>query len=280
MKILVPTDFSKTAAKALQYAVACYRQPGTTLLLYHAFRPFESGFYSPGKSREENNATEEELNEGLALKARQAALQSEDMVIQPVVERGHVERTLLKYAAAQHVDLIIMGTTGASGLKEKILGSVTADIMNKAQYPVIGIPAAYQPKPPAKIAFCSSYHLEDIPALKYLSTVLKQFGAALQIWHFDKKPPGTGAENKLSKEYRLLANNMMAPQHIEFHFVETANIDHALNKLARKKDLDMLVMITHRRNGFFENILRHSLTKQVAYHSQIPLMALPNDYLR
>lgn len=69
------------------------------------------------------------------------------------VDRGKEERGILNYARNSKANLIVVGTTGATGLKEKQIGSVTAGIMSKSGCPVIGIPEKYKPCILKEIAF-------------------------------------------------------------------------------------------------------------------------------
>jgi len=277
MKILVPTDFSKTADNALQYAIKFYNKPNNTFILYHSFLPFESGFYSQKKSEEENYQEESELKNSLKEKADNFSLKNKKAVIEIFVDRGTAESNILKYASEHKIELIIMGTTGATGLKEKLVGSVTANVMNQSDCPVIGIPENYESDTLKKIAFCSNYQLNDISALKYVMHITKNMQAEIHIWHFHKKPSEPDGENNLSSEYKTMIGKFFENEKFTFHFPKTDNIEDAFDKLSERKDVDMIALITHKRKGFFNSLLDKSLTKRVAYHTQVPLMAIPSE---
>jgi nucleotide-binding universal stress UspA family protein len=48
-----------------------------------------------------------------------------------------VEGTIVEYAERQGVDLIVIGTTGRSGFKKLLLGSVASGVVNYATCPVM-----------------------------------------------------------------------------------------------------------------------------------------------
>ncbi|MDO8367581.1 MAG: universal stress protein [Saprospiraceae bacterium] len=277
MKILVPTDFSKTADKAFQYAIDCFNKSDTTYILYHSFMPFESGFYSSQKSQEENNRAEDELGIRLKQKADKFAAVNKNVDIKIYVDRGIEERSIINYARNIKAELIVMGTTGATGLKEKLIGSVTANIMSKSDCPVIGIPEKYKPRILKELAFCSNYQLRDIGALKYLFNLTKKFKANIRIWHFHKMEDNADSENKLAADYKAMVRKIFGNKKITFQFSHTDNIQNALDKLSARKDLDMIALITHRRKGFFNSLLDKSLTKKVAYHTKVPLLVIPSE---
>lgn len=277
MKILVPTDFSKTADNALQYAIKFFNKPDNTFILYHSFMPFESGFYSQKKSEEENNLEECKLKNTLKKKTDNFSLKKVKTDIEIFVDRGIGESNILRYAKEQKIELIIMGTTGATGLKEKLVGSVTANVMSKSSCPVIGIPEKYEPGILRKIAFCSNYQLNDIGALKYLIQLSENLQAEIHIWHFHKRATEPDGEKDLSLEYKTMIGKFFGNKKFSFHFPDTDNILDALDKLSEREDLDMIALITHKRKGFFSSLLDKSLTKRVAYHTKVPLLAIPSD---
>lgn len=277
MKILVPTDFSETADNALQYAIKFFNKPDNTFILYHSFMPFESGFYSHKKSEEENYHEESELKNTLKEKADNFSLKNEKTDIEIFVDRGIAESNILKYAKKHKIELIVMGTTGATGLKEKLVGSVTANVMNQSDCPVIGIPENYELGALSKIAFCSNYQLDDINALKYLIRLSKNLQVKIHIWHFYKKAAESDDGKNLSSEYKTMIGKFFENEKFTFHFPETDNIEDEFDKLSERKDLDMIALITHKRKGFFNSLLDKSLTKRVAYHSKVPLLAIPSE---
>ncbi len=277
MKILVPTDFSKTADKAFQYALESFNNADTTFILYHSFMPFESGFSSTQKSQEDNDRAEDELSEMLKQKVAKFTAANKSADVSIFVDRGIGERGIVNYAKNINADLIVMGTTGATGLKEKLIGSVTANIMSKSDCPVIGVPENYKPGKLKEIAFCSNYQLRDISALKFLLELTKKFKANIQIWHFHKMEVNTEHENKLAEDYMTMVKKIFGSKKITFHFSHTGNIQNALDKLSESKDLDMITLITHRRKGFFNALLDKSLTMKVAYHTKVPLLVFPAE---
>lgn len=274
MKILVPTDFSKTADRALRYALT-FATTGSTIILHHAFMPLESGFYSQKRKGEDNLELGKEVKAQLKELAEQAAEIRGDVSFEIALDKGVGERCILKAATSRKVDLIVMGTTGASGLKEKLIGSVTADVMNQASCPVIGVPEKYVERPLKHIAFASDYMLEDLEALKWVSQVAERFRAKVVITHFDLSQSPDAHRKTLSATYRTLVKQMVPYPGITYHVQPAKDIAEALKKLSQTKNLDLLAMITHRRKGFFQKLLNQSVTKQVSYQSQVPLLSFP-----
>jgi hypothetical protein len=118
--------------------------------------------------------------------------------------------------------------------------------------------------------------LNDIGALKYLIHLSKNLQVEIQIWHFHKKATEPNGEDNLSLEYKTMIGKFFEDKKFTFYFSDTDNIQDAFDKLSEKKDLDMIVLIIHKRKGFFNSLLDKSLTKRVAYHTKVPLLAIPS----
>lgn len=273
MTILVPTDFSVPALKALHYALFIAPKESRIILL-HAYMPLESGFYSEKRKQEENREEEEEIKIKLKKIQQEAHKNNDAVTIDIKVTTGVGQRCILQIATKLKADLIVMGTTGASGLKEKLIGSVTADVMNEAPCAVVGVPSKYQPSQLKKIAFASDYMLEDIDALRFVTSIARPFKALITVIHFNKTKSPAGVES-LVKRYKSMVKEWVDYPGIKYETHEVKDITEALKNLSHHTDVDMMAMITHRRKGFFRQLLDKSLTKQVAFHAKIPLLSIP-----
>lgn len=200
--ILVPTDFSIPADYAIHYAIGLAKKFNSSIILYHAFIPFESGFYSYTQSTKENLETEnnlikrlDKIKEGLLKKNKQLSVSIH-------VDRGPESIRLVEFCKKKKIDLIVMGTTGASGLKEVIIGSFTADTMAKAPCPVLAIPKGCKFRIPKKNTFASDYHKTDIQAIRFISEWNKPFKAQINILHIDDREQTASSEEKLYTKFK------------------------------------------------------------------------------
>lgn len=275
MKILLPTDFSKTAEKALNYAIDSFNRKDSVFILYHTFMPLQSGLYSDLKCKEENLLEQNKIQDMLREKAEKLLVINKNLRINIYVDTGNEERRILKYAELIKADLIVMGTTGASGLKAKLIGSITSVVMTKSNCPVIGVPEKYKPKALNRIAYCSNYRLEDVRALKYIINLVQTLNFEIQIWHFDESKNKKNANDKIREDLQEVLAKMFSKNKITYHLTVTANLHAALEKLSAKKSVDMIAMTTYPRSNFFQNLVNASLTKRVAYHTKIPLLTIP-----
>ena len=146
-RILVPTDFSETADKALAYAKDLATKIGASLHLVHVFKdPYVVAacapeFYAPVPAEVRERAVEEvreRLLERLDATEEQRFRGSRGVV------RGLTAPQIVDYAASQDIDLIVIGTHGRRGVAHLLLGSVAEHVLRTAACPVLTVRAEHR----------------------------------------------------------------------------------------------------------------------------------------
>lgn len=273
--IIAPTDFSIPADYGVYYAMKLAKRFNASVILYHAFIPFESGFYPPALSKKENKETEDNLILRLS-KIKDELLKSNNTIpISIHVDRGPESLRLVEFCKKHKIDLIVMATKGASGMKEVVIGSFTADIMIKAPCPVLAVPQNCKFKMPRKITFASNFIKKDIPSIKFLLKWNESFKAKINILHINdgaNLPESTekSVTNYKRKIEKLCEDNSISIQHIEGNDIPNAILHTTLNDKT-----DILVLSPLKREGIWARLFHKSVTKTIAYHVGIPLLTIP-----
>ena len=177
---------------------------------------------------------------------------------------------ILSIAEEKEVDLIIMGTKGAKGLTEIIMGSNTASVIEKAKCPVIAIPKGVRFKQIKKITYASDYHKSDIGALKKLLEIAKPFNAQINILHVSSIE--LEKEKDLMKKFMAEVNDKIDYFNLSFQILGGDDVEKELENYLQEDNCDLLVMATHHRD-LMDRIFGKSFTKKMAFHTKIPLMA-------
>lgn len=122
-RILVPVDFSPTSKKAFGFAVDIASKSGRAILLYHLYTPGTKGTLGLTENiLEYNKRTEENNLKRLQRLKKKILADTEEVVVSTIVGRTPVINNILGFAEHNHVDMIVMGTQGAGGLKKVIVG--------------------------------------------------------------------------------------------------------------------------------------------------------------
>lgn len=132
--ILVPTDFSADADYALEYAMTLAGALQARLTLLHVIEPLVVGSVEsqpyPFLQELEDRITQ-------AMAPYHARVTAAGLACDYSIVHGVPFQTILETARAAHVDLIIMGTHGRTGLRHVLLGSVAERVARFAHCPVL-----------------------------------------------------------------------------------------------------------------------------------------------
>lgn len=131
--ILVPLDGSKNSAKALDVAIYLSTKCDAKIIGVYVL-PFPGvQAYKPNKA-----AQEVMYEEGKRfLRAAEKSVTQKGISFQKKILKGHQGDAITDFAGSKKIDLIVMGSRGRSGLKEKFLGSVSNYVMHKSNIPIL-----------------------------------------------------------------------------------------------------------------------------------------------
>ncbi|MNS23462.1 Universal stress protein family protein [compost metagenome] len=272
--ILVPTDFSLSADAAIHYVLKTKALDDVSLILYHCFIPFESGFYPAAQSDKENLDTNRILTERLNAIKDFILMKKPKLSISTHVDQGPEGIKILEFCKKKKVDLIIMGTKGASGLKEKLIGSFTAEVMTKATCPVLAIPEIYVFKAPKNITYATNYSKKDKKLIKSLLELNLISNPKINLLHIDWGINFFTADEDHEK-YKKAIEMQFKDSSFTFNHVAGEDLEKTLLEEIVNSKTDILVMNPLKRKGIWNRIFHRSVTKKIAYHINIPLLSIP-----
>jgi nucleotide-binding universal stress UspA family protein len=136
-RVLVPIDFSATADRALEYAIALTQQLQARLTLLHVLdlTPSAMGEMTAGVATtylDDLETDAQQLLQASLERVQRAGLQGDCLLIP-----GTPAQAIMDVAGEQRIDLIIMGTHGRTGLAQVFLGSVAEHVVRQAPCPVL-----------------------------------------------------------------------------------------------------------------------------------------------
>lgn len=142
--VLLPTDFSESALKATEYALAIVKRLGATLHLLHViedpviYLPMFESYPMPTREQFETYA-QDRLENWIDPE------ESEGCKIEMQWVHGRPFVKIVEYAHDCNMDMIVMGTHGRGAATHLILGSVTEKVVRKAPCPVLTVhPSGHQ----------------------------------------------------------------------------------------------------------------------------------------
>lgn len=142
-KVLLPTDFSESARHAFGYAVSFAHEYRAELTLLHVVENLTVGYASDlfpvpmaEVFQEISGYARTELAK-LAEEAKQRGIKVSEIVVQ-----GKPSAEIVRHAAENEVDIIVLGTHGKGMLDQALFGSTTERVVRRAPCPVLTVPRA------------------------------------------------------------------------------------------------------------------------------------------
>lgn len=288
--VLVPTDFSGAARKALQLAMRLVA-PGCTVHLMHVITPVEADPYSPVRLRPEVQARrrfpEEITQELLEQLCREVA--KEGITIAPAWRRSSdVVDAILDYADTIAAELIVMGTHGHRGLKRFLLGSVAEAIVRRASMPVLTLRGQVEvPEAIHHILVPTDFSEEARLALREAVRWAVHFRARITLLHvlmpawvpipvaevaaaYDLMPE---LQQRLVAALNLWLETELSPDIEAAARIEEGPVDLTILEQARRDAADLIFMATHGRSGVARWLLG-SVTERVLRQAPVPVLTL------
>ena len=136
-RILIPTDFSEDALNAADFALRMYQYKKYEIILLHVFQiPALTDRVIP-----KHDALKSEAVFNLHKEAKRIrAVSPRNIVSEYSARLGNLVSVVDRQVKEGNIDLVIMGTDGALGLKDVLFGSNTSDVIEKIDCPILVIP--------------------------------------------------------------------------------------------------------------------------------------------
>lgn len=268
--VLLPTDFSSNAAVALEYAVELSLRLNATLVIFHSFHSYYAG---PNVvAVPEHEMRQEDLDKLLSLK--DLALQKaggRELSIKIESRAGMAADAIVGYADELNADLVVMGTQGATGLEEALLGSVTSNVISEIKVPTLVVPKDTQWQLPSRIAFALDFKDENRFAMQQLIKIAGLFDAQIDSVHVY----GREEEVVIPTEEGFMAQFPHLGSYPRRSFIpEIADsVEEGLEAVVEREKPDILAVFTHHRT-FWGKLFHPSLTKRLACHATLPLLVI------
>ena len=130
-KILFPTDFSTHSDAGMKHATSLARDTGAKLIIVHVEEPptaYGGGEMYYGIPEPDTDALQRML-EAVVPTSPEVPYEHRLIIGDPATE-------IVRLANDEHVDMIVMGTHGRTGLSRLLMGSVAEAVVRRSDCPV------------------------------------------------------------------------------------------------------------------------------------------------
>jgi nucleotide-binding universal stress UspA family protein len=267
MRIIIPTDFSDNAQRAFEFAYAAHG-PEAEYILLNSYETPNAG--SGGMLVSIDEILQKESLNDLKLESKKLLSNNPELKLETESIHGSIEDGIHRVHYKKACDLVYIGTTGASGLKEVLIGSNAERVIREALLPVIAIPSECEYAPINKIVFASDLkenHSEE--TFRPLLNIARIYGAKVDIIHVHGTNELTEEESS-QKEY---IESQLKEVFGEFKMIVSGQIVPGIHDYINDNQVDLLTLIP-RKVSFFQRLFKQSVSKDMAYHVSVPLLTL------
>ncbi|NKI27163.1 universal stress protein [Arenibacter sp. 6A1] len=278
-RILLPTDFSRNSLNAIIYALEFFQDQKCHFYILNAY--LVNGYSIddfrvpvPGNKAHQtaHNASQENLQKVLEkLKLHQNV---HNHTFHTISTNNSLSYGVKNIITKKDIDLVIMGTKGATGAKTIIYGTNTVAIMEEVtECPVMSIPEEFKFSRPKEIVFTTNYKASfKRRELLRLIEIAKIHHTPIRVLHImeDLELSSLQQNNK-----ELLEGVLESLEH-SFHHLSPINIHKGIGAFIESRGSDMVAFL-NKKHHYFKSIFTNPLVKEIGYHADIPVLVL-NDY--
>ena len=274
-KILLPTDFSDNAWNAIRYAIEFFKNEECTFYLLHTYTPafYRMDYMMGGPSF--SAIPDVGVDISLAGLERTVAdikstYHNPKHRVKTISAFNLLTDEINEVSQEKEIDLIVMGTQGATGAKEIFLGSNTVFVMRKALVPVLAVPEGYEFQPVKTIVFPTDYRTrykeEELRTMMGFASIQ---GSEITILH-------------IKEEYDLSEMQQENKDHLDkclgrvpHRFDEKKGVlmPDAVIDYIDEHNFDLLTMM-NRKHSFMERLLWKQNVDQIGFHVQVPFLVI------
>ncbi len=259
--ILVPYDFSECGTDALRVAAKIARMTGACIDVVHLYEQMTDFHVENRKVRDEIEA---KLDTVPTLPFLQGIELKKFMLRQMSLPE------MFKNERLAQMDLVVMGSHGAKGLKG-VVGSNTQKVVRVAPMPVLVIKHHVEDFQVNDMVYASNFTAEDIRKFDAFIEFIKLFDPKVHLVKINTP------KNFERSEDSLKAIDAFLQQHALRKFTTTIyndlSVEEGVLNFSRSIDTDLIAMATHGRTGFF-HVVNGSLTEDIVNHTTFPVLSV------
>lgn len=279
-KILVPTDFSEQANYALNFAYQIAKNSGAEIFLINIVdypglsTVWGGGMNVIGGAEPPLDNLDEAFIKNLLDKSKDEMnnmvkdMNHDDVLIHQLVEVGNPYYVIAEKIEQEAVNMVIMGSKGASGLEEVLIGSNTEKVVRHSKCPVITIKRRRDFSKIKKIVFASNFEEEQDHVITELKKIQDIFGAHINLVKINT-PSNFETTRIIKKQMQAFAEKYELSNFSLNIFNDFAEED-GIIYYTEDIEADMIALGTHGRTGFM-HLISGSIAEDIVNHAKRPV---------
>ncbi len=180
---------------------------------------------------------------------------------------GKITDAIINFSEENKFDLIVMGTKGASGLKEKLTGSETQIIARKSKVPLLSLMCDRSDLNIQNILLVHNFNQPINEDLQLLHKLIKAFKTKVHLLQIISEKEEDEKDLIIANMKTFVALNTI--NNFEFYLVKDKDVENGVIHFNQKAAMDIVCIGTHGRGGLFH----HSVTEKLINHLNKPIIS-------
>lgn len=266
--VLLPTDFSSGSLAAARYGIRLFGVEGNRFVVLNSFM-MPRGTATTMWNMDELLAREAQAGAEAFAELLRKEFPGDQLDLEAVAEHGDLPNVIDRYRTdPEPPACVVMGTQGATGLKEALFGSNTASVIKLGGFPVLAVPAEAAYETPKRIVLADDGGPVTAASIALLLDIARWSKSEVRIARVVNEQSPSEASAGDDTYDQLLG----AIPHTQ-QYLSNENVETALNQLADQSAADLLVVM-HRKRGIFQGLFHRSTAARLAMHTHLPLLVL------
>lgn len=272
--ILVPTDFSPTANKALEFAINITKITNGKLVLMNVVDPnllmtgpeIMSFGYMHNLLINDTISSLKDLAEEISYKYK--------LNVEFECLSGSILENIIKTSKAKKADLIIMGTHGTSGVSEWLFGSNAFSVVNSSTIPVLTVNIDSKQTEFKKIVFPYNENLLTLKKSKQVIEFAKLFNASILLFGYSDSEMFSSMAALRKKGEELIAIFKKEGIHSTLNTILAEDYADEILRFANSEKANLITIVTNRSHSI-DKVFKTKPDKKLVNHSEIPIYSVP-----
>lgn len=272
--IIVPVDFSEYSEYALKAAVMLSKKTAVEILALHMLDiQSDSMSESPSYLQEKSAFLYQIAKKRFKNFLKKDYL--EGVNIKPIIKHFKVFSEVNEIAKEENADLIIMGSHGATGLKELFVGSNTEKVIRFSEVPVLVIKDDLTDFNFNEVVFATDFSKESVNTYIKAKSIVEEFAGNMHVLYVNT--PYTDFKTTYEMENMAADFFVTAEGNTEkmkeVTFVCDKDVENGILNFSNSLGADLIAVSTHARKGF-SHFFEGSISEDIANHASLPILTL------
>jgi len=286
-RILVPVDFSDYSIRAARFAFRLAKNIDASIVILHTYY---SPYYTGGMPISDAIAFDENSEKALRMqqqKNKDNMDQLTDLLRKDIASgllpdipfitkfrEGVPEEQILIYSKKHKPFIIMMGSRGKDAKEASLMGSVTAEVIDRSLVPVFAFPENTPIETFEEIqniAFITNFDQRDLMAFESMMLLMKNYKFKVCFIHLSSEHNAwneiqiAGIKEYFCRNYPDIEST--------YCVIDTENMVKDLDQFITNHQIDVLTVISQKRN-IFARLFNPSIAHKMIFHSDTPLLVL------